>query len=93
MIENATVEDLQHELQVMLQETLADMGADAPDEVSVAVELFGSLTWGSGYDEKLLAEVARREFGYVPQSAHPGVVQAFEQEALAERLIAGWDAF
>ena len=79
MIENATVEDLQHELQVMIQETLADMGDDAPDEGSVAVELFGSLTYNYDYDTKLLAEVARREFGYVPMSARPEVADVFDE--------------
>lgn len=77
MIENPTVEDLQHELQAMIDDTMADMGDDAPDEGSVAVELFGSLTWMYGYDAKLLAEVAKREFGYVPMSARPDVADAF----------------
>jgi hypothetical protein len=76
MIENATVEDLQHELQVMISETLDDMGDDAPDEGSVAVELFNSMTY-SDYSASLLAEVARREFGYVPMGARADVSDAF----------------
>lgn len=84
MIENATVEDLQHELQVMISETLDDMGDDAPDEGSVAVELFGSLTWSNDYDADLLAQVARREFGYVPMSARPDVAEAYERWALED---------
>lgn len=76
MIENATVEDLQHELQVMVEETLADMGDDAPDEGSAAVELFSSMTY-SDYPAALLAEVARREFGYVPMGARSDVSDAF----------------
>lgn len=79
-IENPTVEDLQHELQVMISETLEDFGEDAPDEGSVAVELFGSLTWMYDYDAALLAEVARREFGYVPMSARPDVAEAYGEE-------------
>lgn len=78
MIENATVEDLQHELQVMIQESLADFGDDAPSEGDVAADLFGSMTYNYDYDAKLLAEVARREFGYVPMSARPEVADVFD---------------
>ena len=55
-IENPTVEDLQHELQVMISESMADLGDDAPSEGDVAHDLFGSLTYSSDYPAELLAE-------------------------------------
>lgn len=79
MIENATVEDLQHELQVMIQESIADLGLEDVDEGSIAADLFGSMTYNYDYDTKLLAEVARREFGYVPMSARPEVADVFDE--------------
>lgn len=59
-----TVEDAQHELNVALEETLADMGDDAPDEGSAMVDLWRSMSWDWPAD--VAAEVARREFGWVP---------------------------
>ena len=70
-----------------------------PDEHDLDEEIRGHIALSvreridRGEDPDAARIAAWREFGYVPQSAHPGVVQAFEQEALAERLIAGWDAF
>lgn len=79
MIENATVEDLQHELQVMIQESIADLGLEDVSESDIAADLFGSMTYNYDYDVKLLAEVARREFGFVPMSARPSVADAFDE--------------
>jgi hypothetical protein len=78
MIENATVEDIQHELQVMIQESIADMYGedDEVDEGSIAVDLFASMTYTYDYPADLLAEVARREFGYVPNSSRDDVIRA-----------------
>lgn len=71
-----TVEEAQHELNVALEETLADMGDDAPDEGSAAVGLW----CGMAYDwpEDVAREVARREFGYVP--AHGPIKSVGEPE-------------
>jgi hypothetical protein len=80
MIENATVEDLQHELQVMVEESIADLFGeedDAPDEGSIAADLFSSMTWLHDYPADKLAEVARREFGFCPGGARPDVSKAF----------------
>lgn len=60
-----TVEDAQHELQVACEETLADMGDDAPDEGSAMVDLWCSMSYDWPTD--VAREVARREFGYVPE--------------------------
>lgn len=59
-----TVEDAQHELNVALQETLEDMGDDAPDEGSAMTDLWRSMSYD--WPEDVAREVARREFGYVP---------------------------
>jgi hypothetical protein len=58
-----TVEDAQHELAVACQEILADMGDDAPDEGDAMVDMWRSMSWNW---PTLAAEVARREFGWVP---------------------------
>ena len=59
-----TVEEAQGALYESLAETLADMGADAPDEGSAAVDLWRSLALD--WPDDVAREVARREFGYVP---------------------------
>lgn len=59
-----TVEDAQHELNVALEETLADMGDDAPDEGSAAVDMWRSMAYD--WPKDVAIEVARREFGFVP---------------------------
>jgi hypothetical protein len=61
-----TVEEAQHELNVAVRETLEDMGEDAPDEGSAALDMWRSMSWDWPAD--VAAEVARREFGYVPQN-------------------------
>lgn len=70
-----TVEDAQYELQVALEETLADFGDDAPDEGSAASDLFVSMSWDWPAD--VAAEVARREFGWCPFGTPQAVVDAF----------------
>ena len=81
MIENATVEDIQHELQVMVEESITDMynNLDEADEGSIAADLFVSMTYTYDYDAALLAEVARREFGYVPGGARQDVADIFSK--------------
>ena len=77
-MENPTVEDVQHELTVMVEESIADLGLEEMDEGSVAADLFASLTFMYDSDAALLAEVARREFGFVPGASRPDVVAAFK---------------
>lgn len=72
-----TVEEAQHELRVALDETLADMGDDAPDEGSAMSDLFSSMCWDWPAD--VAAEVARREFGWVPFGAPEAVQEAFKR--------------
>lgn len=72
-----TVEDAQHELAVSIEEMTADMGDDAPDEGSMASDLFVGLSYQ--WPTKVAAEVARREFGYVPHSAPPEVHDQFKR--------------
>lgn len=70
-----TVEEAQHELQVALEETLADMGEYAPDEGSAMSDLFASMAWD--WPPAVAAEVARRELGWVPMAAPQEVHDAF----------------
>lgn len=69
-----TVEEAQYELQVACEEILADMGDDAPDEGSAMVDMWRSMSY---MWPDLAAEVARREFGYVPNG---GVVDGEDPE-------------
>lgn len=75
-----TVEDAQHELNVAIQETIADMGGDEceVDEGSMASDLFSSMAYDWPAD--VAAEVARREFGFVPHGAPPQVAEAFNKQ-------------
>jgi hypothetical protein len=75
-----TVEDAQHELQVMIEESIADQFDDAEeaDEGSIAADLFVSMCYDDT-DPAILAEVARREFGYVPGGAAQAVADAFRK--------------
>lgn len=59
-----TVGEAQYELKVALEETLADMGEDAPDEGSAMVDLWRSMSYD--WPDAVAREVARREFGWVP---------------------------
>jgi hypothetical protein len=78
MIENATIEDLQHELNAMAQDSIADLGLEEDvDEGTVTADLFSSMTWMYDYPAEQLAEVARREFGFCPHDARPDVLEAF----------------
>lgn len=70
-----TVEDAQHELSVAVEETLADMGDDAPDEGSATADMFSSMSWN--WPAAVAAEVARREFGFVPYGASDAVHREF----------------
>lgn len=58
-----------------IQSILADMGEDAPDESSVAAELFVNMSYD--WPPAVVAEVARREFGFVPGGARQDVADAF----------------
>lgn len=73
-----TVEDLQQQLTEAIEDTLADMGDDAPDEGSVAAELFASMSYD--WEPRLAAEVARREFGFVPGGSAQAVADAFSED-------------
>lgn len=73
-----TVEDAQYELNVMVEESIADQydNPDEADEGSIAADLFVSMC----YDDTspaILAEVARREFGFVPGGAPQPVADEF----------------
>lgn len=70
-----TVEEAQYELQVAVEETLADMGDDAPDEGSAASDMFASMSWDWPAD--VAAEVARREFGWVPYGCSDAIQREF----------------
>jgi len=70
-----TVDEARHELAVAVEETLADMGDDAPDEGSAASDIFSSMCWD--WPAEVAAEVARREFGWVPFGAPQAVSDAF----------------
>jgi len=67
-----TVEEAQYELNVAVRETLEDMGEDAPDEGSAALDMWRSMSYDWPAD--VAAEVARREFGYVPDGGGAGHV-------------------
>lgn len=73
-----TVEDAQYELTVMVEEAIADEydDPDEADEGSIAADLFVSMCYGDT-DPAILAEVARREFGFVPGYAPQPVADAF----------------
>lgn len=60
-----TVEDATHELYVAIKETVEDLGEDAPDEGSIAMDLFMSMALD--WPPHVAREVARREFGYMPR--------------------------
>lgn len=62
-----TVEDAQHELQVAVDEILEDMGDDAPDADEAAVDMWRSMAWD--WPKDVAREVARIEFGYVPNGS------------------------
>lgn len=72
-----TVEEAQYELQVALEETLADMGDDAPDEGSAMSDMFTSMCWD--WPAEVAAEVARREFGSLPYGTPDAVKQAWDR--------------
>lgn len=77
-MENPTVEDLQHELTAMVEDSIADLGIEDADEGTMAADLFSSMTYMYDYDAALLAEVARREFGFVPAGSRADVFKAFK---------------
>lgn len=74
-----TVEELQHELTVMVEESIADQYDDPSeaDEGTIAADLFVSMTYMRDEAPEVLAEVARREFGYVPGGSAAVVAAAF----------------
>jgi hypothetical protein len=72
-----TVKDAQEQLQAAIDDTIADMGEDAPDEGSIAFELFSNMAYDWSTD--VAAEVARREFGFVPAGAPQAVAEAFQE--------------
>jgi hypothetical protein len=76
-----TVEDAQHELNAMIEEAIADQYDDPAeaDEGSIAADLFVSMCYGD-IDPAVLAEVARREFGFVPGGAPQAVADAWKAQ-------------
>lgn len=75
-----TVEEVQAALQQAIDETIADQFENAEeeaDEGSIASDLFASLTYSLDADVATMAEVARREFGFVPGGARQDVADAF----------------
>ena len=72
-----TVEEAQYELHVALEETIADMGDAAPDEGSAILDLYIGMAWQ--WPVEVAAEVARREFGYVPSGA-PEAVRTWAED-------------
>lgn len=73
-----TVEDAQYELQVMIEESIADQWIDSEevDEGSIASDLFVSMCYNDT-SPAILAEVARREFGFCPGGTPQPVVDEF----------------
>lgn len=75
-----TVEDVQAALNTAIEETYADLGDEMDvDEGSVAADLFASMTYFDDFTPDVLAEAARREFGYVPFGSAQAVADAFNQ--------------
>jgi hypothetical protein len=73
-----TVEEVQAELTSMIEDAMGD-NPELTDEASAAADLFASLTYISDASDDVLAEVARREFGFVPGGARQAVADAFNK--------------